>query len=47
MSSCAGSEGFTLILEVAGRTGHLEVFLPPAEARALSAFIEAATNDAD
>ncbi len=36
-----GSEGFTLTLEIVGQLKPLEVFLMPAEARTLSAFIDA------
>ncbi|MET1086963.1 MAG: hypothetical protein ABWY04_07570 [Arthrobacter sp.] len=41
----AGSEGFTLTLEIAGQIKPLEVFLMPEEARMLSSFIDAANND--
>jgi hypothetical protein len=40
-----GSAGFTLTLEVAGQIKPLEVFVKPAEARALSRFINAANCD--
>ena len=40
-----GSEGFTLTLEIACQVKPLEVFLRPAEARTLLAFINAAEND--
>jgi hypothetical protein len=39
-----GSEGFTLILDLAGRTERIQVFLQPAEARALATFINAANE---
>lgn len=42
-----GSEGFILTLEIAARAKPCEVFLMPAEARALFKFLAAATNDAD
>lgn len=40
-----GSEGFTLILEIAGQIKPFEVFLMPTEARTLSMFIDAANGD--
>jgi hypothetical protein len=41
----AGAEGFTLSLEVAGQAQEIQVFLRPAEARTLAAFITAANDD--
>jgi hypothetical protein len=40
----AGSEGFTLTLEIAGQIKPVEVFLMPEEAKTLSSFIDAANN---
>lgn len=44
---CVGSQGFTLTLEIACHIKPLEVFLGPAEARALLNFIQPASNEAD
>lgn len=41
----AGSEGFTLTLEITGQIKPFEVFLLPTEARTLSAFLDAASDD--
>jgi hypothetical protein len=41
----AGSEGFTLTLQIQGQIKPVEAFLMPAEARTLSAFINAVTSD--
>lgn len=43
----AGSEGFTLTLQIAGRIEPVEVFLMPNEAKSLSSFIDAANSDAE
>ena len=43
----AGSEGFTLTLEIAGQPNPLKLFLMPAEARTLCRFIQVANGDAD
>lgn len=40
-----GSEGFTLILHVAGQTEPIDVFLTPTGARTLAVFINAASSD--
>lgn len=40
-----GCEGFTLTLHVAGRREPFEVFLTPAGAKTLAAFINTANND--
>lgn len=41
----AGAGGLTLSLELAGQAEPIHVFLPPAEARALAAFIRAANGE--
>lgn len=40
-----GSDGFTLILDVAGQTKPFEVFLTPSEARMLAVLMNTASND--
>lgn len=41
----AGSEGFTLTLEIAGQIKPIEVFLKPTDAKMLAIFIDAAGSD--